>query len=94
VLLVVEAAESSDLPQVTDKLYGISTYRQRHLHLNPDIQVYILIRVKIMMFNTTFNMISALSWRSVLMAGKKGVSGENHRKSLNFITYYLYHLVL
>ena len=61
VLLVGEAGESSDQPQVTDKLYRISTYRQRHLHLNSDIQVYILLRVKIMMLNTTFNMISALS---------------------------------
>ena len=31
------------------------------------------------MFNATFNNISALSWRSVLLVEETGVSGENHR---------------
>jgi hypothetical protein len=32
-----------------------------------------------MVFNTTFNNISAISWRSVLLVEEIGVSGENHR---------------
>jgi len=32
-----------------------------------------------MVFNTTFNNISAKSWRSVLLVEKIGVPGENHR---------------
>jgi len=30
-------------------------------------------------FNATFNNISAISWGSVLLVEKTGVSGENHR---------------
>ena len=36
------------------------------------------IRVRVMMFNTTFNNILAISWRSVLMVEETGVHGENH----------------
>ena len=32
----------------------------------------------IMMFNSTFNTISAISWRSVLLLGEIGMPGENH----------------
>ena len=32
-----------------------------------------------MMFNATFNNISAVSWRSVLLVVETGVPGENHR---------------
>jgi len=32
-----------------------------------------------MVFNATFNNISAISWRSVLMVEEIGVTGENHR---------------
>jgi len=44
-----------------------------------------------MVFNVTFNNISVISWRSVLLLEETGVPGENHRltyrKSLtNFIT--------
>jgi len=31
-----------------------------------------------MVFNTTFNNISVISWQSVLMVEKTGVYGENH----------------
>jgi hypothetical protein len=34
--------------------------------------------VCLMVFNTTFNNISAISWRSVLLAEETGGSGENH----------------
>jgi len=41
-----------------------------------------------MVFNATFNNITVISWRSVLLTEETGVHGENHRrKSLtNFIT--------
>ena len=32
-----------------------------------------------MMFNATFNNISVVSWRSVLLLEETGVPGENHR---------------
>ena len=32
-----------------------------------------------MVFNTTFNNISVISWRSVLLVKETGVPGENHR---------------
>jgi hypothetical protein len=35
-------------------------------------------RVMIMMFNATFNNISVISWRSVLLVGETRVPGENH----------------
>ena len=36
-------------------------------------------RVRVMVLNATFNNISAISWRSVLLVEETGVSGENHR---------------
>jgi hypothetical protein len=40
-----------------------------------------------MVFNATFNSISATLWQSVLLMDKTGVPGENHRFALtNFIT--------
>jgi hypothetical protein len=32
-----------------------------------------------MVFNTTFNNISVMSWQSVLLVEEIGVPGENHR---------------
>jgi hypothetical protein len=37
-----------------------------------------IIRVRFMVFNATFNNISAISWQSVLLVGETGVPGENH----------------
>ena len=37
------------------------------------------IRVRVMVFNATFNNISVISWRSVLLVEETGVPGENHR---------------
>ena len=34
-----------------------------------------------MVFNATFNNISAISWRSVLLVDESGVSGEKHRQT-------------
>ena len=35
-------------------------------------------RVRVMVFNATFNNISVISWRSVLLVEETGVPGENH----------------
>ena len=35
--------------------------------------------VRLMVFNATYNNISVISWRSVLLAEEIGVPGENHR---------------
>jgi len=39
--------------------------------------------VRIMVFNATFNNISAISWRQVLLVEETGVPGENHQPALN-----------
>ena len=36
-------------------------------------------RVRDMIFNATFNTISVISWRSVLLVEETGVPAENHR---------------
>ena len=36
-------------------------------------------RVRVMIFNATFNNISAISWRSVLLVKETGIPGEKHR---------------
>ena len=36
-------------------------------------------RVKVMVFNATFNNISVISWRSVLLVEETGIPGENHQ---------------
>jgi hypothetical protein len=36
-------------------------------------------QVIVMVFNTTFNNISVISWQSVLLVEETGVAGENHR---------------
>jgi len=38
-----------------------------------------------MVFNATFNNISVISWRSVLLIEETGVPGENHRRAGYFI---------
>ena len=36
-------------------------------------------KVMVMVFNATFNNISAISWWPVLLVGETGVHGGNHR---------------
>ena len=45
-----------------------------------------------MVFDATFNNISAILWRSVLLMEEFGVPGENHRSTQ--VTDKLYHLML
>jgi len=39
---------------------------------------HITIRVRAIVFNATFNIILAISWRSVILMTETGVAGENH----------------
>ena len=43
------------------------------------IQYLLVDRVRVIMFNATFNNISVISWRSALLVEKTEVPGENHR---------------
>jgi len=36
-----------------------------------------------MVFNATFNIISVILWRSVLLEEETGVPGENHQPAIN-----------
>jgi len=47
--------------------------------------------VRIIVFNATFNDISAISWRSVLLMKETGLSGENN---LSQVTHKLYPIML
>jgi len=40
--------------------------------------IFVLLVGWFMVFNTTFNNISLISWRSVLLVEETGVPGENH----------------
>jgi hypothetical protein len=42
-------------------------------------RVVVPLCVKVMVFNATFNNISAISWQLVLLVEESGVSGENNR---------------
>ena len=43
------------------------------------IDIDIVLLETVVVFNATFNNISAISWRSVLLVEETGVPGENHR---------------
>jgi hypothetical protein len=40
--------------------------------------VHLFFFVRFMVFNTTFNNISVISWQSVLLVEETGIPGENH----------------
>ena len=44
--------------------------------------------VRVMVFNATFNNISVISWRSVLLVEETGVPGENHRSAASHYNFY------
>ena len=47
------------------------------------------IMFRLMMFNDTFNNLSAISWLSVFLVEEIGVTGENHQ-----VIKKLYHIIL
>jgi hypothetical protein len=53
---------------------------------------YHIVRVRVMVLNATFNNISAISWRSVVLGEEAKVPGENHRPAL--VTDKLYYIML
>jgi len=51
-------------------------YYKKHIqHSSPITKGF---EISIMVFNATFNNISVISWRSVLLVEETGVSGENN----------------
>jgi hypothetical protein len=55
--------------------------QKRYLLLYSSVVGYVGAKVRVMMFNATFNNISAISWWSVLLVEETGVPGENHRSA-------------
>jgi hypothetical protein len=60
------------------------------LYLAPNIYIF---GVMVMVFNSTFNNISVISWRSVLLVEKTGTPGENRRPAASRWMLYRVHLV-
>jgi len=59
------------------------------------VQYLLMIRgdiVRVMVFNTTFNNISVISWQSVLLVEETGVPRENHRPVASH--WQIYHIML
>ena len=63
----------------------LTIYKVRHIlvydrkQIDIKYNVLIWLGVMVMVFNTTFNNISAISWRSVFIMEKTVIPGENHR---------------
>jgi hypothetical protein len=49
------------------------------MHKQNCMHIRFVYRLRFMVFNATFNNISVISWRSVLLVEETGVPGENHR---------------
>jgi hypothetical protein len=60
--------------------------------VTPYLHVIVRFKVRVMVFNVTFNNISVILCRSVLLVEETGVPGENH--NLPQVTYKLYHITL
>ena len=56
------------------------------------VLIFFIIRVRVMVFNATFNNISVISWRSVLLLEETGVPEKN--TDLRQVTDNLYHIML
>jgi len=50
-------------------------------------------RVRVMVFNATFNNISVISWRSVLLVDETRVAGENHRPAANHLQTFSHNVI-
>ena len=50
--------------------------------------------IKVMLFKTTFNNISVISWQSVLLVKETGVPGKNHTPATSHIMLYRVHLAM
>ena len=71
-------------------IYPGLVHTERYVHkTNDKSNEKICLFVCLMVLNATFNNISVISWRSVLLVEETGVSGENHQ-----VTTKLYHIML
>ena len=70
------------------KTYLLNVYNSQCFKTNTICIVFIIKwRIRVMVFNATFNNIAAISWRSVLLVEETGVPWENHRPDAShFIT--------
>jgi hypothetical protein len=63
------------------------------LHINSRFHCFLhILRVKVMVFNTTFNIISAISWRSVLLVEETRINRDT--TDLRQVTDILHHIML
>jgi hypothetical protein len=69
----IVAVPTTILIPTDSRIRQFHLFTYRHLHAN------VLPSVRVMVFNTTFNNISVISWRQVLLVEETGVPGENHR---------------
>ena len=65
------------LPGIKHAGYQEEEWKQRRQI--EDLMGHLDIMVMVMVFNATFNTISAISWRSILLVEETGVPGEYHR---------------
>jgi hypothetical protein len=49
-----------------------------------NLRSFHFLRVKVMVFNATFNNISAISWQSVLLVEETKVPRENHQPAASY----------
>ena len=62
--------------------WSVTIYSKNLIHVSSQYNLTAEIepmQVLFMVFNATFNNISAISWWSVLLVEETGVPGENHR---------------
>ena len=63
------------------------------LHINSRFHCFLhIVRVRVMVFNTTFNIISAISWRSVLLVEETRINRDT--TDLRQVTDILHHIML
>ena len=83
-MLTIHNTNQSDrLPQITKHANKTDNKIDKIVLVCHDLKVTQFkntrIWVRIMMFNATFNNVSSMSWRSVLLVEETRVPGENHR---------------
>ena len=54
-----------------------------------DIETQVPYCVRVMLFNATFNYISVISWKSVLLVEETGEPEENHRPAAMSLTNFI-----
>jgi hypothetical protein len=59
------------------------TCNESKVHRNLLMHVIRVLGLRVMVFKATFNNISVISWRSVLLVEETGVPGENHRLAIS-----------